>query len=233
MYKQDIVNEVIRLLTGGKLPFKEWVDRIPLQTPTEIIYEKHDYYSILNNMIEDEHEKISLCYSARQLGLTHFNVFKALYCCIEEKTSVMIFSNNIYTSNIIRQFLPFVTDDLIEDRSSAPSDILFKNGSRIKIIKHRSLSLRGMPTPDYLMITDAAFLSYSKDNDVAAFIGMTVQNGGRVFISGTPMEKKGLFYSLSTSINNQITLPRTVIKDSKLSTFYNIPDNEKYGKFID
>lgn len=211
----------------GAAVVEDKVSWINIRSIADFVNQQHTYHplkgfipfkpfpfqkKLIVDMMSDH--KITLINNARQMGMTACMSMVALYEAVTQPNKTILIvapklQGAIEFLDRIRNYIQTSKLDLPVVETNNKCDISFNNGSRIITRAVSGDSGRGL-TLDLIMVCEAAFISYSKEQEFWQGIQPCLnEHDGRIIIQSTPKYDEGLFYKLWT--NNNIPAERLVL----------------------
>lgn len=205
----------IKLLKACTTNPVEFIQQTKIQYPIkgEILFNLYPFQIDVVDQINKNNSSIIL--ASRQMGTTTLlGLYSLWYGMFKHDQTILIISNSFNNSKEIMDRIRFaycslpnyLRSGMILSRKTC---IEFDNGS--KIIAASADKNAGLGQAITLTVIDnAAFISYSKMNELWTALTPTFASKGKLIISSTPNEAKGLFYELWNSnllTVNHISIP--------------------------
>lgn len=170
----------------------------PIHGPVPFV--PFDYQTTMATAIEATHKSVVLVNAARQMGMATTMAAIVLYRAATRPNHISLILSNKFAESLAimdRVRLMVETCDLPLPFVSEfnKGSITFNNGSKI-IARALSEDVNRGYTFDTIMVNDAAYLSWAKEEKWWASVQPSLTKKSQVIMVSSPNMEKGLFYNL-------------------------------------
>ena len=180
----------------------DFVSSVKIKHPTKgpIPFQTFGFQNDVLKAVNDATTPIVLINTARQMGMTTLMCVYALYEAISKPDQVIIilatkYRNALEFLECMKYMIETTTTSIPKITEYNKSTLSFDNGSRIIAKSASQNSLKGI-SANTILIQDAAFISYSHEDELWWSLTPLLSYGGKIILYSTMHYNRGLFYKL-------------------------------------